>query len=281
MKATFDVEKIKKLLKDFFTCTNITVTLFDGDLNYITDAGKRQPFCYEMEKNPSLNNECDVCNKCYLKRAKELRSTLTYTCHAGIVESITPIFYDGMVIAYLMMGKFRDNEKMYSSEKLVIAACKKYGLDEDTMLDYYHKLPIYDKKYIDAAISMLAMCICFIGYENYIHYDKRYLHIKIADYIKEHLSETITVDDLCNEFNVPRYILYKMFKTENNCSIKQYILDKKLQAALDLLKNTDMSVGNIAIQVGFSDYNYFIQFFKSRMNGITPYQYRVKSKEVK
>lgn len=258
---------------DFYNCTNITITLFDNNLNYITDVGDWQPYCMAIGNNPDSLAECERCNRENLQNAHNRHDSIVYTCHAGIVESVTPIFFEDNIIAYLMLGKFRDAEEKYSSAEFINIVAEKYGLDKDIMLDAYNALPVFTESYIDSAISILKVCICFMVNENFIYFDRRMLSMQIEQYIDEHLNEKITVDELCKKFHVARHILYAIFKTDFNDQIQNYILKKRFHKAKNLLVTTQKPIHEIATECGFTDYNYFIQFFKKK-TGIPPLQYR-------
>lgn len=55
--------------------------------------------------------------------------------------------------------------------------------------------------------------------------------------------------------------------------IAKYIKNKKLNKAKDLLKNTEDSIYDISMKVGFSDYNYFCRTFKKEVT-ISAKKYR-------
>lgn len=273
MKVTFDVEKLQKLMSDFYNCMNITITLFDSELNYITDAGAPQPYCDVIRTTPSLWKNCSSSDRSNAERASNQRGTVIYTCHAGIVETVTPIFYDDTLIAYLMLGRFRDAEGKYSSCETVCGVAEKYGLDKQHMLTLYNDIPTYNSEYIYSAISILEACIRFIGSEHYIKLHRSALAANIEEYVDNNLNTEITVVSLCKEFHVSRQILYSIFKLEFNDTIKNFILKKRLQQAQQLLKTTHKPISEIATAVGFIDYNYFIRFFKKK-TGLSPLQYR-------
>lgn len=277
MKVTFDVEKLKKIMSDFYNCMKITITLFDSELNYITGAGELQPYCDAIRTTPSLWQHCDCSDRDNSRESSSQRSSIVYTCHAGIVESVTPIFYGETLIAYLMLGKFRDAEQKYSSAETVCRVAQKYNLDKDKMLSLYETFPIYTKSYIDSAISILKACICFIVSENYIHLQRSALASNIEKYIDDNLHADITVTDLCKHFHVSRQIMYSIFKIEFDDTIRNFILKKRLQKAKTLLLTSQKSINEIATTVGFIDYNYFIRFFKKNV-GVSPLQYRKSNK---
>ena len=278
MKVRFDVDKLQKVMSDFYTCTKLTITLFDRNLNCITDVGDWQPYCLAIGDNPDLLAKCSGCNRDNSVKALDQRGIRMYTCHAGVAEAVAPIFHNDTIIAYLMIGKFRDAEEEYSSAQMALDAALKYGLDKDKMLDAYYKLPSIEQNRIDSAISLLEILIYYITSEKFFHYDHSIQFDSIDKYIEENICQKITVDDICNHFRVPRHILYATFESESGDTIQEYIIKKRIRKAQHLLRSTHLPVSHISVAVGYPEYNYFFRIFKER-TGITPLQYRKQFKQ--
>ena len=102
---------------------------------------------------------------------------------------------------------------------------------------------------------------------------KQKLLEKVESYIDEHISEQIPVKRICDEFYISRTQLYELVGKELKGGIASFVKNKRLSVAKKLLKKTDMSLQDISVAVGFSDYNYFIRSFREAYN-ITPNKYR-------
>jgi len=59
---------------------------------------------------------------------------------------------------------------------------------------------------------------------------------------------------------------FKRMKALTESSPSDYMKEYKLNHAIELLKNTDMSISDIAYQSGFSDAGYFGKCFRKRYN---------------
>lgn len=273
MAISFNTKKLKTLLAAFNRRLNVTVTLFSADLKYFCDAGSYQPYCLAIGEDEERLKKCKECDLYYARKAHDLRDTVVYTCHAGIAEVVAPVFCDGVLVAYLMPGKFRDAEHKFSSESTVAEAADKYGLDKEKMLEAYYKLPVFDKTYIDDIVMLLQACVSYIGTEEILRINRPIIAKQIAEYIDAHLNDKITTESLCAEFHVARHILYDIFEKNFNATVQRYIADKRLELAKSLLVSTDKSMRQIADETGSSQYNFFIHYFK-KQTGITPLQYR-------
>lgn len=96
---------------------------------------------------------------------------------------------------------------------------------------------------------------------------------QILTYINEHFDEPITLDLLSEQFYISKYHLAREFKKEYNFTIIQYLLNKRITCAKELLRFTDMSIGEISQRCGVKDMNYFNKMFQ-KIEGCTASEYR-------
>ncbi|MBR3941837.1 MAG: helix-turn-helix transcriptional regulator [Clostridia bacterium] len=86
---------------------------------------------------------------------------------------------------------------------------------------------------------------------------------KAKEYISEnYLSENIAVSYLAELCHMSDAHFRRVFKSETDFSPKEYISDLKIKRANLLLTYPDITVTEIAEDLGFSDVSYFIRFYK-------------------
>jgi len=107
--------------------------------------------------------------------------------------------------------------------------------------------------------------------------DKSWLVQKIKKYIDENYSERLSLEQLSENFFLSPSYLSKIFKEETNVNVSEYIQAVRITHAKKLLKNTNYKIQDISRQVGYEDYRHFCTIFK-KVAGITPLQYRIKTK---
>lgn len=278
MKVVYDSEKLKGLLTAFYGLTKIAVTLFDPEMNCIADAGEWQSYCLAIGEDPKLLAKCRCCDRENALIALKQKQTHMYTCHAGIAEAVTPIYFEDTLTGYLVIGKFRDAERIYTSEEMVIDTAEKYGLDREKMLAMYNQLPVIQKNDVDASVQILKTIAGYIANERFIRFDRNMLSIEIERYIEEHLGDKLSAEVLCKRFCIGHHDLCELFKNNFNDTPQAYIGKKRLQRAKQLLGSTDKSVRKISEEIGLSDYSYFIQAFK-KQTGLSPLRYRKSLKK--
>lgn len=84
---------------------------------------------------------------------------------------------------------------------------------------------------------------------------------------------SLSLSGIANEFYVNASYASRCFSLRYGKTITECILSTRTERAKILLSTTDVSIGNIAMNVGFDDVNYFSRVFK-KIVGCTPTQYR-------
>ena len=92
-------------------------------------------------------------------------------------------------------------------------------------------------------------------------------------YIEEHFSDQLTVEAVADYVGLSKSYFSSMFKKETGFSPYDFIMNKRLNMAKELLKTSHDSVNNIAARVGFNSTANFIQTFRTKYD-MTPRQYR-------
>ena len=103
---------------------------------------------------------------------------------------------------------------------------------------------------------------------NYSIYVKR-----AVQYIETHLSQPISVDELCRLNDISRKHFVHLFGKETGKTVNQYIMQLRCERAAELLENSQLLVQEISSYVGYEDNNYFDKVFKNVM-GVSPLEYR-------
>ena len=93
------------------------------------------------------------------------------------------------------------------------------------------------------------------------------------EYVYNHIHDRITIEDLAAYTDLSPSYLSRLFKKELGISVSDYIREKKIDKAQNLLKYSDFTPVEIANYLSFSSQSHFIQTFE-KMVGMTPKKYR-------
>lgn len=120
-------------------------------------------------------------------------------------------------------------------------------------------------------IQLLALLEPRVDF-THVHHNKTII-AGVQNYISQHLSQVMTLDEIAGSIGVSKYHLAHEFSQTMGVTLMSYIANKKLALACDRLGHTDDEISQIAYELGFNDGSYFSKWFK-RLKGLSPTQYR-------
>lgn len=103
---------------------------------------------------------------------------------------------------------------------------------------------------------------------------------KAVRYINEHIYEKIQVDDLAFLTRWKKNHFTTMFTHHMKVSPHQYILQCKIEKCMAMISTTDLSINDIAFELGFNSYSSFSKVFK-KIAGITAEEFKRKERLIK
>ena len=92
-------------------------------------------------------------------------------------------------------------------------------------------------------------------------------------YIEKHFRENLTLTEIAEHVNVSVYHLAHTFKEDTGSSPIQYAIQCRMESAKKQLCETDFSIQQIALNLGYDNPNYFNLLFK-KITGMSPGKYR-------
>ena len=132
-----------------------------------------------------------------------------------------------------------------------------------------NKMPLYDR---DGAVA--GICGTTQSYEKSKSALQPYLDISTAvDYIRDHLSDTITVPELAKRVHMSVRQFERKFKQTFHTTPQQYVIKMRIHMACERLTHSPDSITSIALDTGFYDHSSFTRHFIKHM-GMTPIKYR-------
>lgn len=97
---------------------------------------------------------------------------------------------------------------------------------------------------------------------------------KLNKLIMENMdNEGLNIEFLCQNMGVSRASLYNRLKSLTSMGANEYVNKLRIEKSMELLRNTEMSITEIAEHMGFSSSRYFSTAFK-KYTGITPTQFK-------
>ncbi len=106
--------------------------------------------------------------------------------------------------------------------------------------------------------------------------------LDILQYIQNYIyeSDMIKSEVIAKHFDISESYLGRYFKKHTNETMQQYIINYKLKLIESRLLHSNMRIGEIALELGFSDESHMNKIFK-KQHAVSPSEYRKKHKIVR
>lgn len=274
MIIKYNIAKIKELLNDFHKLTNLTISVWDTELNQLAFCPPQMPeFCRLVKSSPlgkkrCLQSDLEACSCC-----KQTLEPITHKCHAGLVDTAIPIIFNGTVMGFIMFGQIKNQHFPKNTTDDIFKLSQELKLPYNELLDAYNNLNNFEPDLVTSATNILKSTICFLCLNDSIKFTENEMVTSINDYIINNIQNPISVTNICDEFKITKNKLYSLWNKWFGITIGDYILKQRMDKAKNLLTNTDKKIGEICIEAGISDYNYFSKVFK-KYYGYSPREYR-------
>lgn len=149
----------------------------------------------------------------------------------------------------------------------VYQICNEYIMHISELKDYTTMICVFQK-----LARHLLNCIASLHTTDLAHY----YYPRVAAYVRSHLSEAFTTEDIAAELNISRCYLSIVFKKETGETLIHYIHRRKIEEACHRLAESNDKICQISAELGFSSQSHFTRIFKE-FKDMTPLQYRMKN----
>lgn len=102
---------------------------------------------------------------------------------------------------------------------------------------------------------------------------------KVCKYVQDHLEEDLSLVRLADMADLSSSYLSRIFKIVKGIGYNEFVVECRMEQAAQLLHETNLSLANIATQMGYMSSSYFIRTFRKKF-GMTPMEYRRNDKNI-
>lgn len=264
MLIQYDVQKINKVLNDFYTATGTRVDLFDTSFMPIsTSQHEMCEYCRYIQKNAHCEKYCIAFDKMLLEKCKRSQQSQQDYCPFGLLNIVSPIFYNDNILGYLFFGQMKTSP-VFSVEQF---------RDNVILQADYDMLAMFTLPQSQSIAYLAQIVIGHILTENMLKPDTGEIVTNAVAFIQENLNQELSIRLIAQRINASKSVLYKKFRDRFHCTVGEYINKKRVEHSMQLLTTTSLSMEEISQQCGFSSASYFTKMFKRYM-GITPLKFK-------
>lgn len=287
-------------MKDIFK-DDVSLSRIKAVLTSLAKAGEINLCVLDVLGNPIIypTNDCALC-KCVresahgraqcikyashsvLEAMREKR-TYFYVCPFGLVDFVTPIFYDGEFLGAVCGGQVRSAEAAARADFVYpFFGRDEYGVDEKRMRELFEAMPdrpaerfFESAKLVELFAGNLGSVTAVVEMsrreeaENLAERER--LHPAFS-YIEKNFTKDIALGDMARLCHMSENYFSRMFGRVTGTTFPRYIADLRIARAKELLL-AGGKVRAVAYDVGYDDPAYFVRRFKQH-TGMTPAEWQ-------
>lgn len=288
MKFTQDISEVINAIRDICEvgiCYYDLKNFFDYDQFGIRN--NRGHYCEFCKAVRDLENGKPFCEKSdrteAVLLAKQYREPFFFECHMGIRELILPLMRQEELVGILFIGQCRWDDG--TQQKKVLQGILRLGGDPEKILPLYEKLPLVSQKLLLNVGKVLShyFDMILLRQEGLTPFAERSrgqqaLAYRMRNFVDSNYTRNISAKHVAESCFVNPSYASRCFQKEFQKTITDYIQEVRIKRARVLLSSTTVPIRNIALNVGFSEGNYFSRAFHKSV-GMTPQEYRWEQEE--
>lgn len=162
------VSTLQRIQDTLSEMTNLAVGI--SDINGVTvtrDSGSSD-FCTNYNKKSPIGlARCEKCDKYGGELAHKMGKSVTYRCHAGLVDFAAPISTHGKLLGFIAGGQVRTEEL---DEEMLLSVADEIGVDRQKYVEAAQKIRYIEKTELERATRLLyqvSQIISDMAYDKY------------------------------------------------------------------------------------------------------------------
>lgn len=264
--------ELLNVLKELHNVSSFRLSIHDTNFQEIEAFPKNIcSFCKLIQQNEYCKNICKQNDRTAFQKVSETQKVYMYQCKFGLYEAVAPLYSFGTLTGYLMMGQMINQYDANRNDILSMAS--NYVEDKNKLYEAVAKIPSGNEKQILSCVAIMDICAKYITLSNRLTNVKSDLAHEVKKYIDQNYYKQINIDTLCKIFFCSKSTLINTYKKKYSQSINNYLINKRIEHACQLLSYTNKSIKEIALNCGFSEQNYFSKVFY-KLNKKSPTEYR-------
>lgn len=221
------------------------------------------PMCVQLKNLPNGYRRCYTCRNMAIRKAVATKQAFGGLCINGVYEYTRPIVVKDTVVGIIFIG----NILMITGNKRQITADHPLAdtMEQDFSFYKCHEMAGVMEQYIKMTLEQYPAAKKTAAFDPLVE--------NLKKYIEENLEYEIDLTLLAKIFHYNEKYLGRLFKQKTGISVCAYVLQRRLDRAKKLLRDTNDTVLAISEKTGFRNVTYFNRMFKLQ-EGITPTHFR-------
>lgn len=265
----------KKLLQDFYLISGMRIALYDKQKRCVAWAGPTaHSYCNAVHGTAQGLSRCSASDEAAFLCVQKTQKTHTLTCPFGLFEAVAPVFSKGMLQGYLFIG-----EAITAGQEHAQNALKKglpftaSGTEKKTLHALITQLATHTPSQQEALVNTLALFASAPPIVQALDSAQGDIAVLLRDYLEHNYAKRITLQELALHFHYSSVTLTERFKKTFATTVRAFLSEKRITAAKELLRTTQMPIAAVGAACGFENPEHFSKVFKKH-TGLPPAHFR-------
>lgn len=285
-KTLRDIQYDLQSMRDIFMDVVVTIAVSPCTRNL-----SELPKLYQNAATAIQNRLVEGCGRIvrfdrYAPVPLAARELLTYDVRMRLCKAAELLDMETLDEVLLVLQKFCIQRRDEIDGRFVLDCCKEYvGQLEAEGKKFGLILPAEERASFEERLrwcSSSAECVQTLSAflkkrlmtwqsQRESQYDSPILLAK--QYVQNHYAEPLSLEEMGAALGFNASYFSHLFKSKTGKNFRDYVADVRVDIAIHLLQNTDLSVAEISEQVGYQDKKYFTKVFR-KSTGLTPAEYK-------
>ncbi|MGJ8723223.1 MAG: AraC family transcriptional regulator [Roseibacillus sp.] len=252
-------------------------SLSDEHVQVCSGSINQNRFCQLLNQGTEGCEQCHLSQKC-LSQGDAKSRVQSITCFAGLRETAIPLMLGGVVIALLKTGQVLHEPITSVNWDQVSSQLGVEGEELAELAQAYLETPVIGAEKYRAMVTLLAAFSLQLNkLASRIAFDLEQEQVDLVErakaLIEEHLTESLTFNDVAEYLKISPFYFCRRFKKETGMTMTQYLSMHRVEVAKELLRSSKLRVTDVAYEVGFQSLSQFNRSFR-KLTGVSPSQFR-------
>lgn len=236
------------------------------------------PLCRRIHSSKEGKAMCDNLTVTYITHCRKHGTPLSFVCHAGLTDTVVPIFVGDSYVGSMCVGQFLQEKPSAKEIHAVAEKLKPLNITRDELKKYYAGTPVLAPDKLEGLIELLKMIggyICEsqmkLNFLQSIHQSD--VVGAAIQYMEMNHKSQMPVKTIAKKVGISGSYLTHLFTKQTGMSPVRFLNSLRIKKAIELLEETDLYISQIAFAVGFQSIQHFNRIFKKMMKK-SPSDYR-------
>lgn len=248
------------------------------------------PVCRAAKSTPQGELACTRCKLVAQQLARKRKEPWIAACSAGVFEMVWPVWNEDHLVGTLHFGSVFTPDARKASVQRALNRAQRTGVAPSVMRRATDSMPVVTRDKLQAAARYLPSVTRLIQLVLAAHHwmpsqftSEQGQEVRIrrnsplvdraCKYVQANYHQSLSSHVVAGALGYNTRYFVRKFAHDAGVPFLRFLALHRMAVARHLLRNTNLSIGDVSEKVGFLDSNYFTATF-TRLNKISPTEFR-------